>query len=350
MEFSEKEWIKNWAGNWSILSSTYLGEQYTQLLKETLGLSLELALFISKKGFTVCSFEKNDNYKFGNEMAQRLVKDPSKVEEWSLDLKSKTDKILNLIKELKSKKIEKEGYLKFIQAMWDYGSPHRAVKMAVDFLPADILKKYLPVLSKARVYAEPVYGETENFMNHYALQLSKETSYPSKLILAMTKKEINDFLDNGSLPKKSVLEQRFKSVGILFQSGKYKLLDSKDVTELEEEIENKLKEKKSIKGSVAFSGIVKGKVKLVFEPSKAEDFKDGEILVTAMTRPEYLPLIKKSAGFITDAGGMLSHAAITARELKKPCVIGTEIATKVLKDGDLVEIDANKGIVKILKK
>jgi phosphoenolpyruvate synthase/pyruvate phosphate dikinase len=55
-------------------------------------------------------------------------------------------------------------------------------------------------------------------------------------------------------------------------------------------------------------------------------------------------------GFVTNEGGLLSHAAIVARELKKPCIIGTKIATKVLKDGDLVEVNADTGVVTILKK
>ena len=88
------------------------------------------------------------------------------------------------------------------------------------------------------------------------------------------------------------------------------------------------------------------RVKIIFDPFKANNFTNGDILVTGMTRPEFLPLMHKAGAFVTDAGGILSHAAITARELKKPCVIGTQIATKILKDGDLVEVDANKGIVK----
>ena len=69
-----------------------------------------------------------------------------------------------------------------------------------------------------------------------------------------------------------------------------------------------------------------------------------------MTRPEYLHLFREAVGVVTDAGGILSHAAITARELKIPCIIGTEIATKVLHDGDLVEVNAEQGIVRILEK
>jgi pyruvate,water dikinase len=59
--------------------------------------------------------------------------------------------------------------------------------------------------------------------------------------------------------------------------------------------------------------------------------------------------MKKAKGIITDEGGMLSHAAIVSRELGLPCVVGTVKGTRVLKDGDLVEVDADKGIIKVLK-
>lgn len=107
---------------------------------------------------------------------------------------------------------------------------------------------------------------------------------------------------------------------------------------------------KEIKGVGATKGIYSGVVKIITNIKKeGNKLKAGEILVTSMTRPEYLLLMKKAGAFITDEGGITSHAAIVSRELGKPCIIGTKIATKVLKDGDLVEVDANKGIVKILK-
>ena len=80
-----------------------------------------------------------------------------------------------------------------------------------------------------------------------------------------------------------------------------------------------------------------------------ENFNDGDILVTGMTRPEFVPLMKRSAAIITDEGGITCHAAIISRELGIPCIIGTKVATQVLKDGDMVEVDADKGIVRILK-
>jgi pyruvate,water dikinase len=80
------------------------------------------------------------------------------------------------------------------------------------------------------------------------------------------------------------------------------------------------------------------------------DFKKGEILVSAMTMQNYMPAMKKASAFVTDEGGITCHASIVSREMKKPCVIGTKIATQTLKNGDYIEVDADNGIVKILKK
>ncbi len=104
-----------------------------------------------------------------------------------------------------------------------------------------------------------------------------------------------------------------------------------------------------IKGKTAYPGLVRGKVRLITLKDDLNTIRDGEILVTNMTTPEFVPALKKVAAFITDEGGITSHAAITAREMKKPCIIGTKNATKKLKDGDEVEVDANNGIIRILK-
>jgi phosphohistidine swiveling domain-containing protein len=107
---------------------------------------------------------------------------------------------------------------------------------------------------------------------------------------------------------------------------------------------------KEIKGELAYSGKVRGEVSLVLSAEDFKKFKPGEILVTRVTDPSYVPIMKVAKAVITDVGGITCHAAIVSRELKKPCLIGTKIATQVLKDGDLVEVDADKGIVKILNK
>ena len=112
------------------------------------------------------------------------------------------------------------------------------------------------------------------------------------------------------------------------------------------------KEQKQIRefnGLSASTGTIVGKVKVCKSLQDINKVQEGDILVASMTRPEYLPAMKKAAAFITDEGGITCHAAIIAREMKKPCIIGTKIATQVLKDGDMVEVKANHGLVIILK-
>jgi phosphoenolpyruvate synthase/pyruvate phosphate dikinase len=103
---------------------------------------------------------------------------------------------------------------------------------------------------------------------------------------------------------------------------------------------------KELKGMPACSGKVKGVVCLIHGIKTFDKMKQGNILVTSMTRPDFVPAMKKAAAIVTDEGGVTCHAAIVSRELGIPCVIGTKIASKVLKDGDLIEVDANKGIVR----
>lgn len=103
------------------------------------------------------------------------------------------------------------------------------------------------------------------------------------------------------------------------------------------------------KGQVAFKGLAKGTVRKLMSRADVSKLIEGEILVSPMTMPEYVPAMKKAAAIVTDEGGITCHAAIVARELQKPCVIGTKIATLVLKDGDIVEVDASKGVIKIIK-
>lgn len=89
-----------------------------------------------------------------------------------------------------------------------------------------------------------------------------------------------------------------------------------------------------------------GRVALCLGLEAIANFPEGAILVTTMTRPEFMPAIRRASAIVTDEGGITSHAAIVSRELDVPCIIGTKIATKVFKDGDLVEVDANKGVVR----
>lgn len=103
---------------------------------------------------------------------------------------------------------------------------------------------------------------------------------------------------------------------------------------------------KEVRGKVAQVGRATGVVRLILSEHQVENLLPGEILVTSMTDPDMVPAMKKAVAIVTDEGGITCHAAIVSRELGVPCVIGTKIATKVFKDGDKIEVDAESGIVR----
>lgn len=104
-----------------------------------------------------------------------------------------------------------------------------------------------------------------------------------------------------------------------------------------------------VKGLPASPGLVAGKAHVITDPADIDQFKEGEILVTLMTSPDWVPAMKKALAIVTDAGGMTCHASIVSRELGIPCVVGTKSrsvdATSVLKTGQEITVDAQNGIV-----
>lgn len=104
----------------------------------------------------------------------------------------------------------------------------------------------------------------------------------------------------------------------------------------------------ALRGMAAFPGRVTGTARVVYHQGEFSKFRKGEILVTTMTHPEFVTIMRQAKAVVTDEGGILSHAAIVSRELGIPCIIGTKVATRVFKAGDRVEVDATRGVVRKL--
>ncbi|KUJ94298.1 MAG: putative phosphoenolpyruvate synthase [Archaeoglobus fulgidus] len=136
------------------------------------------------------------------------------------------------------------------------------------------------------------------------------------------------------------------------EGGKIYIVQSRPITtirkekkEAEEEVSEEAEGKILLKGLGASPGIASGKVKVIFSEKEISKVEEGDILVTTMTTPDMVPAMKRAAAIVTDEGGMTCHAAIVSRELGVPAVVGTKVATKVLKDGMVVTVDGEKGIV-----
>ncbi|GEM_PF-4145362 len=123
---------------------------------------------------------------------------------------------------------------------------------------------------------------------------------------------------------------------------------SKIFLEIEKELEKIGEKEKILNGFGASPGIIEGKVRIVLDPHE-NALENGEILVTYFTNPEYVPLMKKARGIITECGGVTSHAAIVSREFGVPCIVGVKNAVIHLRDGQRVKMDGAKGIVEILE-
>jgi phosphoenolpyruvate synthase/pyruvate phosphate dikinase len=161
--------------------------------------------------------------------------------------------------------------------------------------------------------------------------------------------EIYKLLSQPSLLNKEVINERKKGYAFISDdSHEYALFTGQHLMEWKEKFSVKI-DTGVIKGIVACKGKVRGRVVLMKDRSELSKIHFGDIIVTPLTTPDFVVAMKKSSAIVTDLGGMTSHAAIVSRELGIPCIVGTKNATRILKDGDMVEVDANNGVVNILK-
>ncbi|MBI2103729.1 phosphoenolpyruvate synthase [Candidatus Woesebacteria bacterium] len=138
------------------------------------------------------------------------------------------------------------------------------------------------------------------------------------------------------------------------EKGKLYIVQTRPVTtigatkgrkELEIQTDGKVAVAPILEGAGASPGIATGRVRIVKNPREIGSVKNGDILVSIMTSPDFVPAMKRAAGIITDQGGQTSHAAIVSRELGIPCVVGTKEATSKLKDDSVVTLDGKRGLV-----
>ncbi len=100
-----------------------------------------------------------------------------------------------------------------------------------------------------------------------------------------------------------------------------------------------------VQGLGASSGFACGTARVLTSPAEGDRFADGDVLVTTMTAPDWVPIMSRAGAFVTDSGGMTSHAAIVGREMRIPCVVGAGEATTQLQDGQRITVDGLDGKV-----
>jgi pyruvate, water dikinase len=127
--------------------------------------------------------------------------------------------------------------------------------------------------------------------------------------------------------------------------GRAWILQSRPVTTLGERAAPEDDGRVLLRGLGAAPGMASGRARVVTSLEEAGDLSEGDVLVAHMTTPDWVPLMRRAAAIVTDSGGMTCHAAIVSRELGIACLVGTGSATQTLRDGELVTVDAGKGVV-----
>ena len=230
-------------------------------------------------------------------------------------------------------KVEEKEYLKKIYEIYPFSSlgqlagHYENITVRIKEILLEYRNNYDYIIEKAVEYL--LYNLSKNIDEEFVKYIDYIT--------------LEEYINN-EIPNIEELTKRKKGYiyydELVVTTDYLKILEENNIL-IQEEI-GEIDENAILKGEMAYPGEAKGKVCKVFSKEDFEKFEEGDILVTPMTTPKFMKVIKKCSGIITDEGGITCHASIISRELKKPCVVGCKNATKTLENGEIIRIIEGK--------
>ena len=188
-------------------------------------------------------------------------------------------------------------------------------------------------------------------------QLEKFVPYTVRQLECMLPAEMEELLQHNKGIDPAILDERDELIFFGLYEGKEVVWSGDKALEMVERLvpSFEINNASVLSGQSGWKGIITAPCCVIRWDAEdvlkeIADMPEGAILIAGQTRPQLMPAIHKASAIVTDEGGLLSHAAIIARELKKPCVIGTKFATKVFKTGDILEVNGDAATVSLLKK
>ncbi len=335
----------------SIHAHTYHAE-----LKKILGLNCKHSLYIGQNGMVDIYHDVESSREIHRTMHELLNNDRPKLEKFLEEIKSAEQKIKNIINESKNDNFQInifsiDYYLKLYTKSFAYltAIPFNLGSAIVENKLEQRDEIFSRILCESKkLRSVNYYQNLEKYILEPAfLNLTKKHNLSSDIFRHLTLHEIEKLIDQKYTISKQKLEQRKKEFVYLASENDRHLFYGNGLSpQLNKILALPSSSEKNIKGQTAYPGKVRGQIKIVLRPDDIKKFKEGNILVGVSTNPDLMPILCKAGAIVTDEGGLLSHAAILARELKIPCIIGTGNATKILKDGDFIEVDAEKGEIR----
>lgn len=346
----KQPWKKIGTREYSYLFTSYVLEAY-KVMGNRVGATLHYNIFYGQKNLVTFYRLPEDIEQSYKKIEQIAEKYPRRIRELMNEYGRSVRKLNELLKP--DKKISKTNLAELIRG--------------VDKLFLKTLCSYLFFVYLG--YAAHLKGIKHFLKNHgrefkkirtYKIDTDVNTRFPklieryepklNRLANCLSRSELLRLLKGGALNLK-IIESRKLSYLFVMRKGIVKEFFSEQIDlVLKKELPNLKSAVSRVSGKIAYPGKVSGRARIVFSLEDCKKLIKGEILITPMTKPNMAPYFKGIKAIVTNDGGTLSHASIISRELKIPCVVGTTIATDIFKDGDLVEVDADKGVVKILKK
>lgn len=351
--------IKEWAQKDTPLiwiEMIFVGDTYK--MKEYMGFSYGGHLFISRDQNT--TFYKNlDSYKKAKKYGKKKYSDRSFIGYYIKKTKELEEKLIKQIKFIKNTDLPKISNKELFFIFKDFFHLYSTLAGFYRFSRPDFYESLvkdnkklisLEAIGHRRLQMHNTWLKAFNDNEIIFEEIGKRMGFEGLFVKNCTFKEMKAALLDNDIPDKDEIRQRVRYFEFIYNNNS--ILDKILRKKISFDIITLGTNDVIVTGQCAQPGKVIGKIRVIEESlsgAMTNKMKDGEVILTNMTSPDMMPAIHKASAIVTDEGGILSHAAIIARELKIPCVIGTKIATKVLKDGDFVEVDANKGIVKKLK-
>jgi phosphoenolpyruvate synthase/pyruvate phosphate dikinase len=256
---------------------------------------------------------------------------------------------------LAKNEIKKDDAENFINVLKEFFHYYEKTEFFFTDLVASFPKGFGELKNSSREYLNKLFFGKEALINKLLEKISETNAIDISCLKQYSCTELLDVFE-GKLVQKTVIENRKRGYVMIAGEGKLEVIEwpKADIYEFSGDAVDT----KELHGVTAFPGRVRGHAFTVemshghydYLATLFEKMQKGDVLVAETTSPEFMPGVHKAGAIVTNQGGLLSHAAIVARELRIPCIIDTKIGTQTIKSGDLIEVDADNGKVRIIKK
>ncbi len=187
----------------------------------------------------------------------------------------------------------------------------------------------------------------------FAQEIAKRFNLDLYDVKVLLPKEVKQLIENKL--NKNIIKERKPLFILHFIMDKMEIITGDEAEKIKSKyaVIKKTDQSRVIQGVLASRGesyYFRGVAKILSSPKEVDKINEGDILITKMTSPDYIVAMRKAGAIITDEGGILCHAAVVSRELGITCIVGTKVATKMIKDGDVIEIHGGRGTVKIIER